>query len=323
MTITSIERVTYGVEDLALAKRFFTEWGLKLAAESAAGQDFECMNGCGVLIRHKDDPALPPAIEPGPTLREVVWTVDSPSGMDALRASLKDAPGYADDGRVIRCTDPNGLALGFTLTAKRAVDARGVPANTWDRALRVDAASRIYARAEPIEVGHVVFFTADLAAVEKFYCERLGFVVSDRYPGRGLFLRATPHGGHHDVFFLQLPTGKRGVNHVAFTVRDVHEVFGGGISFSRHGWETEIGPGMHPISSAFFWYFKSPGGGLVEYYADEDVLTPAWTPREFESRPENFAEWAIIGGIDGQTRRQKQGPAPEAALQAGQAARKQ
>jgi catechol-2,3-dioxygenase len=194
--------------------------------------------------------------------------------------------------------------------------------NTWGNAQRIDTRSRVYARAEPVEVGHVVFFTAALKDVEAFYCERLGFAVSDRYPGRGLFLRCAQHGGHHDVFFLQLPTGKRGVNHVAFAVRDIHEVFGGGLHFSKCGWETDLGPGRHPISSAYFWYFKSPGGGLVEYYTDEDMLTPAWKPREFESKPENFAEWAILGGIDGVSRRQKQGPAPGAHSLAGQAARK-
>jgi catechol-2,3-dioxygenase len=194
--------------------------------------------------------------------------------------------------------------------------------NTWGNAQRIDTRSRVYERAEPVEVGHVVFFTAALKDVEAFYCERLGFAVSDRYPGRGLFLRCAPHGGHHDVFFLQLPTGKRGLNHVAFAVRDIHEVFGGGLHFSKCGWETDLGPGRHPISSAYFWYFKSPGGGLVEYYTDEDMLTPAWKPREFESKPENFAEWAILGGIDGVSRRQKHGPAPGAQTLAGQAARK-
>ena len=49
---------------------------------------------------------------------------------------------------------------------------------------------------------------------------------------------------------------------------------------------------------------------------------PAWKPREFESKPENFAEWAILGGIDGVSRRQKQGPEPGAQTLAGQAARK-
>jgi hypothetical protein len=53
------------------------------------------------------------------------------------------------------------------------------------------------------------------------------------------------------------------------------------------------------------------------------MLTPAWKPRDMEFKPENFAEWAILGGIDGNTRRQKSGPVSEAHAMAGQAARKQ
>ncbi|MBC7705284.1 MAG: glyoxalase, partial [Rhodoferax sp.] len=45
-------------------------------------------------------------------------------------------------------------------------------------------------------------------------------------------------------------------------------------------------------------------GGLIEYNADEDHLTGQWQARAFEPGPTMFAEWAIDGGIDGNTRRQ-------------------
>jgi catechol-2,3-dioxygenase len=197
------------------------------------------------------------------------------------------------------------------VTRKRALDVHGSPSNVWGQTLRVNQPSPIYERAEPVEVGHVVFFTNKLAEQEKFYQELLGFEMSDRYPGRGAFMRCAPHGGHHDIFLLALPNGKRGLNHVAFTVRDIHEVFGGGMHISRCGWDTQLGPGRHPVSSAYFWYFQNPAGGLIEYYADEDQLTPEWQPRDFEPGPTVFAEWAIDGGIDGNTRRQKNAKAPE------------
>jgi hypothetical protein len=73
---------------------------------------------------------------------------------------------------------------------------------------------------------------------------------------------------------------------------------------SRAGWKTQLGPGRHPISSAYFWYFECPVGALVEYNADEDHLTADWQPREFSPGPTVFAEWAIDGGLDGHTRRQ-------------------
>jgi catechol 2,3-dioxygenase-like lactoylglutathione lyase family enzyme len=199
--------------------------------------------------------------------------------------------------------------VGVQISRKKTIDLPCAQTNTWSERPRVNRASPAYDRATPVEVGHVVLFTRDLEATSRFYQEALGFVISDRYPGRGHFLRCAARGGHHDLFLLQPPEPRQGQNHVAFTVRDIHEVFGGGLHMGRCGWKTQLGPGRHPVSSAYFWYFENPCGGLIEYNADEDHLTPAWQPREFTPGPTVFAEWAIDGGIDGHTRRQPQSAA--------------
>jgi catechol-2,3-dioxygenase len=170
-------------------------------------------------------------------------------------------------------------------------------------AQRVDRRSPVFDHAEPAKIGHIVLFASDFAAMRAFYADRVGFIISDEYPGHGTFMRCQARGEHHNLFILNRP-GKPGVNHVAFTVSDIHEVIGGGLAMSRKGWKTEIGPGRHPISSAYFWYFENPLGPPVEYYADDDFCTEAWQPGAFERKPELFAEWAIAGGIDGATRRQ-------------------
>ncbi|WP_326537457.1 VOC family protein [Pseudorhodoferax sp.] len=309
MSVLGIDQITYGTDDLALSRRFFADWGLALVHEAADELVFECLNGCRVVVAAMDRPGLPPAIEEGPTLREVVWGVQDAGDLVRYAEAIRHDPGFVDTevggARRIGCTDPNGLAVRLQVTQKREVDVQGAVMNTWSSKARVNQPSPIYERATPIEVGHVVFFAADVPACEAFYASRFGFVSSDRYPGRGAFMRCAPDGGHHDLFLLQLPSGKRGINHVAFTVRDIHEVFGGGLHFSRCGWDTQLGPGRHPVSSAYFWYFKNPAGGLIEYYADEDQLTADWQPREFEPGPTVFAEWAVDGGLDGHTRCQK------------------
>ncbi|MDT2022644.1 VOC family protein [Methylocella sp. CPCC 101449] len=309
MSISGIDRVTYGVEDIALCRRFFLDWGLSLVRDSDTALDFETLNGCEVFVRLHDDPSLPPAIEAGPTVREVIWSAENDADIAASREKMRNAPGFREADGTLFCTDPNGLAVGVRVTRKRAIEVHGGQTNTWDKASRVNAPSASYDHATPIEVGHVVFFTKQLDETTKFY-ENIGFCLSDRYPGRGHFLRTAPRGGHHDMFLLQTPEGKPGLNHVAFAVRDIHEVFGGGMHMSRLGWDTQLGPGKHPISSAFFWYFQNPAGALIEYYADEDVLTEEWKTRDFVPGPDLFAEWAISGGIDGKTRRQKSAGAP-------------
>lgn len=311
MSVLGIDEITYGADDLPTCRRFFLDWGLALVAEEADQLVFETLNGCRVIVAAGTRAGLPPAMESGPTLREVVWGVQSEADLAHYAEAIRWQPGFTVGAGRIGCTDPNGLSVRLQVTRKRDIDVQSADYNTWNRKGRVNQASPAYERATPIEVGHVVFFVKDVAACERFYVQHFGFAASDRYPGRGAFLRCAPDGGHHDIFLLQRPAGDSALNHVAFTVRDIHEVFGGGMHISRCGWETQLGPGRHPISSAYFWYFRNPAGALVEYYADEDQLTADWEPREFEPGPTVFAEWAIEGGIDGNTRRQKSAEAPK------------
>ncbi|MCL6689494.1 VOC family protein [Pseudomonas sp. R3.Fl] len=312
MSVLGIDEITYGVEDLPRCRRFFEDWGLSLVDEQADQVVFETLNGCRVVVAALDRPGLPPAIEPGSTVREVVWGVASADDLALYASRIAMAPGFVEGGGRIGCTDPNGLAIRLQVTRKRELVLEECGAhNTWNSKARINKPSPVYERATPVEVGHVVFFVKDVDACEAFYREAFGFQTSDRYPGRGAFLRTAEEGGHHDLFMLQLPAPRAGLNHVAFSVRDINEVFGGGMHIARCGWDTEIGPGRHPVSSAFFWYFKNPAGALVEYYADEDQLTGDWQPRSFEPGPTVFAEWAIAGGLDGVTRRQKGAEGPQ------------
>ena len=311
MTILGIDEITYSADDLPACRRFFLDWGLTLAHETPEQLVFETLNGCRVVVALSTQPGLPPAIEAGPTLRQVVWGVESEEDLSRCAETLRWERGFVHEAGRVGCEDPNGLAVRLQVSRKRDIELECAELNTWTHKRRLDRRAPAYERAARIEVGHVVFFVKDVEACEAFYVGRLGFATSDRYPGRGAFLRCAPEGGHHDIFLLQRPTGTAGLNHVAFTVRDIHEVFGGGMHMSRCGWETQLGPGRHPISSAYFWYFRNPAGALVEYYADEDQLTARWTPREFEPGPTVFAEWAIEGGIDGTTRRQHAIPPPD------------
>jgi catechol 2,3-dioxygenase-like lactoylglutathione lyase family enzyme len=318
--IEGIDAITYSTDGTSQnwdeARRFFADWGLTALKDSPDTQVWETLNGAQVIVRLPTDASLAPAIEPGPTLREVVWGVESPAGLQALIDTCikqHDSPrvysivGY-DNSSVtpetqLRVIDPHGLPLVFQLSKKRKLAIQGSPTNPYGNTQRVDEPSPVYERATPVDIGHVVLFSSKVLEAEAFY-QSLGFVTSDRYPGRGVFMRCAQRAGHHDLFLLQLPNKPTGLNHVAFTVRDIHEVFGGGLHMSRCGWKTQLGPGRHPVSSAYFWYFNNPCGGLIEYNADEDKLTEKWQSRDFEPGPTVFAEWAIDGGLDGHTRRQ-------------------
>lgn len=311
MSITGIERIVYGVEDMDLCRKFFADWGLKQLEDDPGKAVYETLDGSQVVIRPADSTDLPPPLETGSTARQVVWGVESDADLDGLANRLATEEGFKRENGSVWVNDPNGLNLRFVRSGKRPVAPNPPPANTEGRIERIDQRGPVYDRAEPIKIGHVVFFAANLMETVDFYVEKVGFVVSDYYPESGYFLRCAPASGHHSLFLLKTPDNKRGLNHVAFTVRDVHEVFGGGLHISRQGWDTQIGPGRHPISAAYFWYVKNPAGALAEYYADEDFCTENWEAKSWDRSNENYAEWAIMGGLNPNTRRQASGPASD------------
>lgn len=304
MNLTGIDKVVFGVEDVETCRRFFTDWGLRETGVFDGCPIFETMDGTEVVISRSDDPGLPPAIEKGSTVRRVVWGVGSDDDLAVVRERIKNEQSFAEEDWGPSVTDPNGMRLSFRVSRRQPVQAVGTPLNVLGHTPRIDARTALYDHAEPVKIGHVVFFAPDIMDCVRFYTDILGFIISDSYPGGGYFLRCGPDGGHHDLFLLKTPDGKRGINHVSFTVRDLNEVFGGGMNMNRQGWKTQIGPGLHPISSAYFWYVHCPAGGLAEYYTNEDWCTAAWEAREWERTPENYAAWAIVGGIDPKTRRQ-------------------
>ncbi|WP_322013663.1 VOC family protein [Paraburkholderia sp. J12] len=290
MAIKGLDLVTFGVDDLDAAERFLSQWGLQKAVAGSAAGHYVCADGSGVRFAPSDEPWLPPAAQAGPTVREIMWGVESVADLDRLNDELsKDRAVAVDKEGVLRTIDPSGFALAFRVSVKVPLQADPLRFNTPGDPQRVNSPSRFYKSAQPQELSHIVLGVEDFAAAEHFYRQRLGFTVSDRYEGRGVFLRGALRGNHHHLFLLD--DGKVSFNHLAFKVRDIHEMIGGGQHFRSLGWETHIGPGRHYASSGCFWYFKSPFGGALEYVADEDILTEAWQASTFTPTPEMFSEW--------------------------------
>jgi catechol 2,3-dioxygenase-like lactoylglutathione lyase family enzyme len=289
--VTGIDAAVFGVLDLPAASLFLDDWGLRRLRSGKLGADFACVDRSEVLVRPFDSPELPPAIEPGSTLRELVWGVASRRALDAIGANLARDRSVTEDAGALHATDDLGLGIAFRVTRRKRLKSRPGAFNAPGCVQRLDRPSPFYERAQPKEISHVVLGVPDIRAFERFYCGRLGFRVSDHYVGRAVFLRAAPAGNHHHLFVLNSADRKAHFDHIAFKVRDIHEVIGGGQSLAARGWTTHAGPGRHYPSSACFWYFKSPLGGAAEYAADEDMVTAKWRPRRFTMSPEKFSEW--------------------------------
>ncbi len=298
MEITNLEKVTFGVDDLAESERFWTNFGLD--REPDTGPDcvrFLAKDGSGVELRTSDDTALPPAVEPGPTIREATFGVKSPSALDALAGELtRDRDVREDADGTLHSVDPLGFPIAFRVSRRTPVTAPALAFNTPGRPDRINTRGRFFESATPLELTHTVYMVDEPDRVVPFYTDRLGFVISDCYPGRGYFLRGGASNHHHDLFLLNVGA-KRGYHHSAFELASIHELFGGGLNMTRLGWETALGPGRHPISSCYFWYFQCPSGGAAEYDFDSDQVDERWVPGEFEQSPENFAEWCLAEGM--------------------------
>lgn len=305
--LNGIKTLKFGVEDLEKSQKYLNDFGLKsIPSDIPDTLQYTLNNGSSVYVFDINDERLPPAFEEGSTLREVTWAVNRKQDIERLAENLKDQPGFEYKNGIVKCQDPNGMMLVFEeKILKPAEDVTSLPVNQYGQINRINQPSPVYQKADPVAIGHVVFFTPDLEKVQKFYEDKLGFYLSDAYRGRGAFMRCAAEGWHHDLFLLKLPNRETtGLNHVAFVVRDIHEVIGGGLNMNRLQWDSFIGPGRHPVSSAYFWYVHSPLGGAFEYYTNDDYVTPAWTPRVYDYALELFTEWAVDGGLDHETRRQ-------------------
>lgn len=299
MTFTGLFSTTYAAPDMKEAKRFFGDWGLEKIAEGRDGVIFETSLGCQVIIRPPGSPLLPTAAREGMNFREMVWGVSSKTHLAKIKQELsrdRKVDIHADGS--IHTYDPAGIGLGFRVwnPPKANKNTSRASINSYDKTERVNEIGAVYQQALPLRMGHIGFLVPDLKEEEKFYRERLGFWLSDRYVGgAAFFLRCAAKSQHHNLFMIWSESGALRHHHTAYEVRDFHEVFGGGVAFDRKGWKTEVGPGRHPISSAYFWYFKNPCEGAVEYYTDSDYLTEEWKPHNY--RVNRFSEWHLVDGI--------------------------
>jgi len=298
MKFTGIHTLVFSSSNMKAARRFYADWGLKKVSDGRAGAVFETAVGSRIIVRPTTAKALPAPAAPDMHFREMIWGVATERDLDAVRTEIaKDREVTVDPDGTIHCVDPSNVAVGFRVWKQNpAVKAPRAAFNGFEDIERVDQRAPIYDRATPIRMGHIGFVLPDIKAAEAFYHGRLGFPISDRYAkGAAVFMRCAPEEDHHNLFLISSHGGPTKFHHVAFEVRDIHEVFAGGIHFDAKGWETDVGPGRHPVSSAYFWYFKSPCEGAVEYYTDSDHVTEDWKPTSF--RNNRFSEWHLVDGL--------------------------
>ena len=291
MNIIGIERIVYGVVDLAACTRYMNDWGFTPGKANVSGADFETAEKTVVSLRAHDDASLPPIQHhslffSGSCGREVIWGADTASTLAAIGAELRRDRIVTENAEgTLHCADEAGNAIGFCVTRRVPVVELPLAFNLVGAPVRINtpadgAAKNLIAR--PLRINHVVYLTPSgekALANSRFYIDRLGFKLSDNVGDNGYFMRSGGSHDHHNLLLESHGAGFFGLQHSAYEFRDLDHIMHRGRHIEDQGWESHNGPGRHTVGSNLTWYFWTPMGGLMELISDMDYLTDDWKPR--------------------------------------------
>lgn len=150
----------------------------------------------------------------------------------------------------------------------------------------------------PVKLGHVAFHVPNAEHITAFYCDVLGFRVSDWLERVFSFLRCGPD--HHTVNFIG--SGSVRHDHTAFELRDWSHLQSACDFLSRSGYRLIWGPGRHGIGHNLFTYHRNPDGLIVELYAELDRMSDEslgyFDPRPWHpDTPQLPKTWAMSPGL--------------------------
>jgi catechol 2,3-dioxygenase-like lactoylglutathione lyase family enzyme len=143
----------------------------------------------------------------------------------------------------------------------------------------------------PNKLGHLLMFTPDYDRAEAFYCDALGLRITDRVPGKVVFLSGGTGIRDHHCFGL-IPSTHRGFQHSSFHVDSVDAIGFGALQMRKAGYTEGFGLGRHALASNLFHYTRDPWGSWVEYYSDMDQISEAWQTRDWNGLPYIWPDWA-------------------------------
>ncbi|MDX6744151.1 VOC family protein [Actinocorallia sp. A-T 12471] len=300
MGIQRIESVVYTVDDLAENIRFFTDFGLARVGAGDTRAVFQTLVGQTFVLDTAPDPLLPPALEAVPTIREIVWGVDTPESLAELVARVGvDRPVREDEHGVFHTVDETGFGVGLTLagpTPTEFTEAR--VANSWGNVSRWNSSVTSVGRVRPIRMCHVALNIPKDGREEAvaFYLDRLGFRATDVVKPMGVFMQCEGDDDQHNFLLCHRPD-KAGCNHVSFEVPGFDHVIEGGNHMIERGWREARRLGRHTIGSNVFRFVHAPCGGRVELAADMDRVDASYGTRVHETTPPHHI-WTLRGSRD-------------------------
>jgi len=296
MAITRIEAVTYGVEDLAACTRFFADAGLEPVHTDDRGALFRTPVNQFVELRHSDDPSLSPAIHAGSGIREIIWGVDGPEGLEVIRRELStDRPVTASADGILHSRDDIGYAIGFKVAEVQPPPESIRDYNGPARLDRVNRPLVAHGRPRPVRLIHVALDApaADHERHNEFYLRRLRFKAVDDSRPVGVFMQCEGDLMHHNLLLVHRSDGL-GTNHMAMEMSDFDAVIEAGNHMTEKGWKESRRLGRHTLGS------NAPCGGRIEFAYDMDRMDKNWKTRVWEKAPPHHLWMVKFPGDAGQ-----------------------
>ena len=137
---------------------------------------------------------------------------------------------------------------------------------------RAPASSKVD-RVHPLFMSHVLIFTKDVETSLKFYAEVLGLRLSESSGEEklGIAFMHSPHGSDHHLLAF-LGDANYGFHHSSWTVESIDKVGLGMKQMNEAGHTYGWGVGRHVLGSNYFRYTRDPWGSYVEYSYDIDFV---------------------------------------------------
>jgi catechol-2,3-dioxygenase len=138
----------------------------------------------------------------------------------------------------------------------------------------------------PTKLGHVAAYTPDLAPMQAFYQDLLGFRWSDTIGDFFVFLRC--NADHHAANFMASQKFQ-GMHHIAYEMRDPNHLVAMLDNLAQHDYRLHWGPGRHGPGHNMFTYHRDPDGNVIELFTQLDQMideaSGVWEPRPWHEEP--------------------------------------
>ncbi len=253
--VNGLRGVELGVFDLKQSAAFYRGvWGLE---EASAQGDAMFLRGTG-----REHHILTLRERPRAGLAAMNFSARDSGVVEALHAKAKSLgakitaapnalPAIAGGGYGFSIETPDGLTLSISA----------------DTALHADT---IIDRSKPEKLAHIVLNSEDVEKQTRFFCDVLGFRLSDATE-RMDFVRCST--SHHSIAVAR-STGA-GVNHMAYEVPSFDGLMRGAGRLKQNGYDIEWGVGRHGPGDNIFTYFVEPNGFVTEYTAEVEQIDEA------------------------------------------------